>query len=181
MPTNLSPEQRRAVGHAWRGVYRRVRGLSREAREDLFQDAAEALLRVKIDESRSSTEQAVYLAQRARGAMFDSLRSDALRGALRGRSAAGFTEAHIEGGDEGERLAEIALVDPSKPENYVGLVQTLRAIAALAPPRPLVALRLIEGVSGLDIAAELGVTQARVSKLRAEICGHIRKVSICDY
>lgn len=68
MIADLTPIQRSAV----RLAVRRTRRIWIDA-DDREQDAAEAVLRARLDETRTDAEQAAYLARRAVGAILDEM------------------------------------------------------------------------------------------------------------
>lgn len=152
MIADLTPIQRSAV----RLAVRRTRRIWIDA-EDREQDAAEAVLRARLDEARTDAEQAVYLARRAAGAIID---------AARAQSRDALTYRHWP--DDDEPFPDVA--DPAPgPEAVCAMRERLRAIDAMPDPLPWIALRVLEGDTVRSIAAEMGVGESCVSQRLAQI------------
>lgn len=156
MIADLTPLQRGAV----RSAVHRTRRIWVNA-EDREQDAAEAVLRARLDETRTDAEQAVYLTRRAVGAIIDTARAQS-RDALTYRHW-----PHDDAADEG---SPELLPDPAAgPEQVYATFERLRAIEAMPDPRPQIARRVLEGDTVRSIAAEMGVSESRVSQMLAQI------------
>ena len=159
MIAGLTPLQLGAV----RSAVRRTRRIWVDA-EDREQDAAEAVLRarLRLDETRTDAEQAAYLTCRAVGAIIDTARAQS-RDALTYRHWSRDDDATDEGSVE-------LLSDPAAgPEQVYATFERLRAIEAMPDPRPRIARRLLDGATVRSIAAEMGVSESRVSQMLAQI------------
>ena len=134
-------------------------------RDDLMQEGKIALLLASY-EQRSPAEVAVYRTKRATGAMLDAVRR-ARQGASK-RSA------------EPQRVDLDDAPELSAAGNQCESAATLRAIRAvlsLAHPLPLLFTCVLAGLDRTQIAAHLGISQARVSQhmdtVRAALAEHL--------
>ena len=156
MIADLTPIQRSAVRLAVRGT-RRI-WIDADDRE---QDAAEAVLRARLDETRTDAEQAAYLARRAVGAILDAARAQS-RDALTYRQ-------WLDDADAAEVGLDLLPDSAAGPEQVCAMHERLRAIDAMPDPLPRIARRVLEGDTVRSIAAEMGVGESSVSQRLAQI------------
>lgn len=142
--------------------------------EDLFQDAALAVLTAPVDAARTTDELAHYLCRRATGAVIDSMRREMSQN-LRPRHGDGLQR--LDDGDDA--IGHLQAVD-GDPEVAYECSQLARRIARMREPRPQVAAMLAQGFKAVEIAEELGVGASYISMLRREIRDTVEAEAIND-
>ena len=162
-PTDLSNDQRIAVRTAVGRMRRHV--WNPQDIEDALQDAAEGVLRAKMDAEKTAGECGAYLIRRALGAALDARRR--LNGRWRHESE---RPIHID--NEGGVFDLLAA--PDNPSFSYAVRQAMEAVERLPSPLPLIAKRLAEGCPPGEIADELGVSPSRVSQHRLEITTYLK-------
>lgn len=175
-PSDLSAEQRRAVEWAARATARLADHLL-EPRERA-QIAALAAIEAGLDPAAGSAQRIAYLSLRCRGAVIDAARAERRDGLLRPRSS-GLVRSYADDGDDDDADPMHAIAAPDRPERREELRRVAAAVQRMPAPRPLVALRLAEGATVREIAAEVGLTPSRVSQLRREICELAWRMTDC--